>query len=366
MTRTGRRSEASTPIDPALVARARNGSRIARRRLRRHTRAAVYPFALSLTGRPVPAARAVRLALDDALATPGQDYTSAVVSAIHTRAFALTPDSADDEGRRSRAALALCDRGGLSQAAAARLLGLTRKQLADSHARGRADLGVAAAPDRCRGWSLVSRDASPLTVEEQQARESHLSRCRACTQGLRSRALVRRHNKVGAIGAVGTAAAFAGNAVLTAAAPTIAAGAIGVAVAGGLGLQTISRMPASTGGAPAPAVSVDPSPRGSDAPTPSARVSTPLELTQSPEPDASPEPQPNPAPRVNEPSPDPIEQPTPSPSGQPLLPDLPLPSLPTLPLSSLPPLPPVPAVRLSLPPLPVPTTPLSFPVTPEY
>ena len=125
-------SDTGFRFDPVLVAQARAGSQIARRRLRRRTRTAAYPLALSLTGRPVAAARAVRLALDDALGADGGDYTGTVVAAVHTRALALTAGSPEDEGRRSRAALQLCDRGGLSQAAAARLLGLTRQQLAAS------------------------------------------------------------------------------------------------------------------------------------------------------------------------------------------------------------------------------------------
>lgn len=247
-------------FDPELVSRARAGNRRARRTLRRRTRSAAYPLALVVTGGPVAAARALRTAVDAALADDRTSYASAVVTSLHAPTTGGDPA---DSGRRARAVLALCDGNGLSQATAARLLGLTRSQLATQHALARADVGLPPEPDRCSGWAFVSRPDDGLSAAERLARADHLELCPACAQGLRVRTIAKRSTQVGVLGAAVGTLGVAVDAVLVAGAPTVAATVVGVVAAGGIGAQVVARPPAapappaaSVGAAPGSAVPV--------------------------------------------------------------------------------------------------------------
>jgi len=359
-------------FDPQLVRRARNGDQNARRVLRRHTRVAAYPLALAVTTGPVAAARALRAAIDVALEDQQLPYASAVATALHS-----PPTQPPDEGRRARAVLALCDGGGLSQAAAARLLGMTRDQLAQQHARGRADIGLTSDPDRCAGWGLVCRD-DELSRAEVAARVAHLSVCSSCTSGLRVRRLARRSTKVGIIGAAGLAAGVTVDAVLVAGAPAVTAVAIGAAALGAVGVQHVDpqrtfqpspRAATAPGATPDRGRAVAPSARPTRRADPAPAVSPSPAVEGSPSPIAVPPPPAAPATATPDPSAISPRPAAPQPSG--LLPTLPLPLplpaslLPGLPLpASLPPglpLPDLPNLPVRIPPLPLPLPGVSVP-----
>lgn len=327
---------ASRSLD-LLAARARRGDLQAAAALRHRMSSQARQLALALGVAPREVPAVVRRALSDAVRDADRPYGSAVVAAVQrhggrarTSARSTAPAAPGD---LQRAVVVLCDVQGHSHDSAAALLGQPVADVVALHRAARADSGVDAPRESCRGWFLVSRTGD-LTPPEQAAAAGHLEICRSCREALDARAAARRLLRTAvpvggtaAGGVVATLSALGGGSV---AAGTVAATTAAVLGAGAL--VAVAPPAAMTAPGPArPAAVSEPV----ATPPPAAPDAAPVPAVDPGVPDAAPAtPAPLPAP-VRAPAPPAVPAPSGSPSPAPLV-ELEVPSPPSLTPTSLP------------------------------